>query len=154
MEENNFAKRLRKLRKKAEISQERLAEYVGVHGNTVSRWENGIDMPKMLKIKLIAEALHVSESELLNGNNEQSGKWALRIEVANDFKQEVIDLTKKVPCLSSITTTPNGGFLTLGGDYSLWTDDDLFKKLLSDLKKFRKTVSLKAVLRTKKGDIS
>ena len=65
-------------------------------------------------------------------------------------------MTKKVPCISSITTTPNGGFLTLGGDYSLWTDDELFKNLLSDLKKFRKTVIQNGIAQggIKKGEKS
>ena len=138
MEENSFAQNLRKLREKTGLTQSELAYLVGVHETTIRRWENGKNgTPNIEYIKKIAQALHVAEAELFL---EQSGSWALRIEVANDFKQEVIDLTKKVPCISSITTTPNGGFLTLGGDYSLWTDDEQFKKLLSDLKKFRKTV--------------
>lgn len=137
MEENSFGERLRKLRKAASLSQTQLAELIGVSLLTLFRWEKGERHPRTEDIKKLAKALHISEAELFL---EQSGSWALRIEVANDFKQEVIDLTKKVPCISSITTTPNGGFLTLGGDYSLWTDDEQFKKLLSDLKKFRKTV--------------
>ena len=140
MEDNSFAQRLRKLREKAGFTQEQLAELIGVHEATIRRWELSQRQPRLEEIKKLAEALNLPENELLNGEIEQPGSWALRIEVANDFKQEVIDLTKKVPCISSITTTPNGGFLTLGGDYSLWTDDELFKNLLSDLKKFRKTV--------------
>ena len=139
MEENSFGKNLRELRIKAGLTQEGLAELLNMSTMTVRRWETGTTLPPRInEIKKLAQILNVSEDKLLN--DEQSGTWSLRIEVANDFKQEVIDLTRKVPCISSITTTPNGGFLTLGGDYSLWTDDDLFKKLLSDLKKFRKTV--------------
>ena len=140
MEDNSFAQRLRKLRGKAGFTQEKLAELLNLSIMTIRRWEAGRVIPRMNEIKKLAEIFHIPENELLNGENEQSGSWALRIEVANDFKQEVIDLTQYVPCISSITTTPNGGFLTLGGDYSLWTDDELFKNLLSDLKKFRKTI--------------
>lgn len=49
-------------------------------------------------------------------------------------------MARNVPTVSSITTTPSGGFICLGGDYSLWTDDNLFKKVMADLKKFRNTV--------------
>lgn len=61
-----LARRLRELRKKAGLTQDELAECVGVHLNTISRWENGIDTPKTFKIKRLAEALHVSEADLLN----------------------------------------------------------------------------------------
>ena len=153
MEDNSFAQNLRKLRKSAGLSQTQLADLVGVSLLTLFRWEKGDRQPRAEEIKKIAQVLHVAEAELFF---EQSGSWALRIEVANDFKQEVIDLTKKVPCISSITTTPNGGFLTLGGDYSLWTDDELFKNLLSDLKKFRKTVIQNGIAQggIKKGEKS
>ena len=153
MEDNSFAQNLRKLRKSAGLSQKQLADLVGVSLLTLFRWKKCDRQPRAEEIKKIAQVLHVAEAELFL---EQSGSWALRIEVANDFKQEVIDLTKKVPCISSITTTPNGGFLTLGGDYSLWTDDELFKNLLSDLKKFRKTVIQNGIAQggIKKGEKS
>ncbi len=139
MDKSSFAERLKALRKKAGLTQEELAEYVGVHLNTVSRWENDIDTPKTLHIKKLAQALNVTDDELLNGKQE-TGTWQLRIEVANDFKQEVIDVSKSVPTVASIQTTPNGGFLVLGGDYSLWQDDNNFKRFVADLKKYRSVV--------------
>ena len=64
---SEIGERLRKLRKSAGLTQEELAERVDVHLNTISRWENGVDVPKTFKLKRLAEALHVSETELLNG---------------------------------------------------------------------------------------
>ena len=49
-------------------------------------------------------------------------------------------MSRGIPREASITTTPKGGYLCLGGDYSLWTDDNNFKKFLADIKKFRATV--------------
>ena len=49
-------------------------------------------------------------------------------------------MAKNVPTVSSITSTPAGSFICLGGDYSLWTDDNSFKKIISDIKKYRNTV--------------
>ena len=137
----SFGQRLRAFRKKAGLTQEDLAEKVGVHLITVSRWENDIDTPKTFKIKPLALALNVSENDLLYDNQtNNNNQWVLQIRIAHSFNQEVVDMTKNVPRQSSILTTPDGAFLCLGGNYDLWTDDNNFKKFISDLKKFRATV--------------
>ena len=94
----------------------------------------------MDEIKSIAQALSVPEVDLLNDNCTQSTGWVLSIRIAHNLEQEVIDLSKGVPRIASITTTKDGGLLTLGGSYENWTDDSSFKKLIADLKKFRSTV--------------
>ena len=139
---NSFGARLRALRKRAGLTQEQLAEAVGVHINNVSRWEKDEFIPKTLKIKAIAEALGVPETVLLNGQPEdlQSSGWVLTVKIAHSFSEEVIDMSRNIPRKASITTTPEGGYLCLGGDYSLWTDNDNFKKFIADIKKFRNTV--------------
>ena len=55
----NFGKRLKQLRLQANISQEELAESVGVAIKTVSYWENAHNPVTLSKIPLIAEALNV-----------------------------------------------------------------------------------------------
>ena len=131
---NSFGNKLRALRKKAGLTQEELAEYVGVHVNSVSRWENNIDTPKTLKLRKLAEALHVPESLLLAPDI--SNSWVLSVSIGN-IAQEVIDLAKPT---SIIMTSSEGGFLQLGGNYELWTDDNSFKKLIADLKRLRSSV--------------
>ncbi|MBR0150222.1 MAG: helix-turn-helix domain-containing protein [Synergistaceae bacterium] len=71
LEKAEFGENLFRLRKKAGLSQEELAERVGVHLNTISQWENGFYVPKTLKVKRLAEALNVTEAELLNGPAKQ-----------------------------------------------------------------------------------
>ena len=139
MNNSVLAERLKGLRKKAGITQSELAYLIGVHETTIRRWESGKVTPRMDEIKKLAQALNVTDDELLNGKQE-TGTWQLRIEVANDFKQEVIDVSKSVPRIASIQTTPNGGFLVLGGEYSLWQDDNNFKRFVADLKKYRSVV--------------
>ena len=139
MDKSSFAERLKELRKKAGLTQEQLAEIIGIHEATIRRWELSQRQPRMDEIKKLAQALNVTDDELLNGKQE-TGTWQLRIEVANDFKQEVIDVSKSVPRIASIQTTPNGGFLVLGGEYSLWQDDNNFKRFVADLKKYRSVV--------------
>lgn len=54
-----FGKRLKKLRQEAGISQEQLAEKVGVATKTVSYWENAHNPVTLSKIPLIADTLNV-----------------------------------------------------------------------------------------------
>lgn len=131
---------MKSFRKSKGLSQEQLAEAINVHSVTVSRWENNELIPKTVNIQQMARILGVSEAELLNGTPEQPAQWVLHIKIAHEFKEEVIDMTKSIPRDASIITTPKGGYLCLGGDYSLWTDDNNFKKFLADIKKFRATV--------------
>lgn len=141
MQDNeNFAQRLKELRKKAGINQEELADILNVSIKTVQRWEWGQHTPRVEDIQKICKALNVSEADLLNPHAQDNKSWVLQIKIADDITQEVIDMARNVPTVSSITTTPAGGFICLGGDYSLWTDDNSFKKILADLKKFRNTV--------------
>lgn len=65
------------LRKEKKMTQEQLAEKLGVSNRSVSRWENGKTMPDLSLLPLIGEVLGVSISELLNGESaekEQSTK--------------------------------------------------------------------------------
>lgn len=54
-----FGKRLKQLRLQANLSQEDLAEHVGVATKTVSYWENAHNPVTLNKIPLIASALNV-----------------------------------------------------------------------------------------------
>ena len=54
-----FGKRLRELRLQANMSQEELAEQVGVATKTVSYWENAHNPVTFNKIALIANALNI-----------------------------------------------------------------------------------------------
>ncbi len=54
-----FGKRLKQLRLEANLSQEDLAEFVGVATKTVSYWENAHNPVTLNKIPLIANALNI-----------------------------------------------------------------------------------------------
>mgnify|MGYP002798029615 CR=1 FL=1 len=61
---NIFGERLKSLRKAADITQQELADRVGVHLQTVSKWERGITEPDMCMFGEIASALGVTIEEL------------------------------------------------------------------------------------------
>ena len=58
-------------RKKAGLSQEALAEQVGVSRQAVSRWELDDATPEVAKLKTLAEAFGVTVDQLLSGEEPQ-----------------------------------------------------------------------------------
>ena len=56
---------IRRFRKKNDLTQESLAECLGVSYQSISRWENGTTYPDLELIPAIAEVLSVSVDELL-----------------------------------------------------------------------------------------
>jgi transcriptional regulator with XRE-family HTH domain len=58
---------LKDLRKEKGITQEQLAEELGVSGRTISRWETGKNMPDICLLVEIAEFFDVSIPEIIKG---------------------------------------------------------------------------------------
>ena len=65
---NNIGKRIKDLRRKNDLTQEKLAEYLGVTDKAVSKWECGMTMPDLTLIVPMARLLNVTADELLSGN--------------------------------------------------------------------------------------
>jgi hypothetical protein len=72
MEEPMFQENLIALRKMHNISQEELAEKVGVSRQTLSKYETGESIPDIEKTKAIADAFGVSLDDLVNYNPEEN----------------------------------------------------------------------------------
>ena len=70
----NFGNRLLKLRKQKSISQETLAEKIGITRQTISNWEMNITTPNVIDLKKIADALQIDYTELLNDINSENDK--------------------------------------------------------------------------------
>ena len=75
--EQGLGQRLRELRKRAGLTQEKLAEMLDVSYMTIRRWESEKIIPRMDEVKQLAEALNVSKSELLNGPSDGKVKITL-----------------------------------------------------------------------------
>ena len=67
MDQERIGKWIALLRKEKKLTQEQLAERLGVSNRSVSRWENGRSMPDFSLLWDIAGELDVTVSELLNG---------------------------------------------------------------------------------------
>ena len=61
----NLGNKIRELRKEKNISQEVLAQYLGVSFQAVSKWENGTALPDITLVPQIANFFGVSADELL-----------------------------------------------------------------------------------------
>ena len=60
----NIGSNIKELRKRNNITQERLAEYIGVTYQTVSKWENGTSLPSISLLPSIANIFNISIDEL------------------------------------------------------------------------------------------
>ena len=132
-----FGNRLKALRRSKGLNQTQLAEKIGVSLLTLFRWEKDERQPRMNEIKALAKALGVSEADLLNDPPEKSGEWILSITVRQELKEEVIDLSKPIPEISTIVTANTGAYIALGGSYDLWTSNEGFASIVKQLKKMR-----------------
>lgn len=63
---------IQQLRAENDLTQEQLAEKLGVSNRSISRWENGTTMPDISLMKCICEEFHISISELINGERQSS----------------------------------------------------------------------------------
>lgn len=59
--------RIYKIRKERNLSQEDLANMIGVSRQIISRWESNLSVPLSDKLKIISEKLNINYDELLNG---------------------------------------------------------------------------------------
>ncbi len=97
---------LKTLRKEKNLTQEQLAEQLGVSNRTVSRWETGNNMPDISLLTEIAEFYDVSIPELINGERKSEEMKEEVKEVAETMsyyaKAEKEQLVKSIRNMSFI----------------------------------------------------
>jgi transcriptional regulator with XRE-family HTH domain len=64
--QRQLGNRIADLRRAAELSQEQLADQMGVERRTVQRYENAVTDPRYADLLLIAQALRVHVTDLLS----------------------------------------------------------------------------------------
>lgn len=70
-----FAKNIRFLRKRAEMSQDKLAEMLGYKSfTTIQKWESGVSEPSMAVAQKIANLFHVDIDDLIKVDLEAKGE--------------------------------------------------------------------------------
>lgn len=100
MNQINFSENIIKLRHKRKITQEQLADFIGVTKASVSKWENKQSMPDIMLLPRLAAFFDVTVDELLGYEPQLSKEQIQRIyqELAHDFAtlpfEEVMDKSR------------------------------------------------------------
>ena len=89
MNQLNTGKFILKKRKEKNLTQEQLAERLGVSNKTISKWENGKCMPDYSVIKNLCEELEIIVAELMNGKEVEEE----RVRAYDD--EQIMDLLRR-----------------------------------------------------------
>ena len=102
-----IGKFIAEMRKAKGLTQEELAEKLEVNNRTISRWENGKNMPDISLYKPLCEILKISIEELVNGEKTDKGNVNYSIEKAiintmNSSEKDKSRMSKIIKILSII----------------------------------------------------
>lgn len=75
-------------RKEKNLTQEQLAEKLGVSNKTISKWETGKCMPDYSIVKNLCEELGITIAELMDGKVSENSVSSLR-------EEQILDLIKR-----------------------------------------------------------
>ena len=92
-----ITKNLRKLRQGKRLTQEYVAERLGVSAKAVSRWEKGDSTPDMEKLIAFSDMFEISLDELVMDKvPTQIGETSSKSEIVSELKEKVLtDENKK-----------------------------------------------------------
>ncbi len=94
----SFGENLQTIRKKNQLSQEGLAEMLGVSRQAVSKWELGEGYPAVEKLLILSKRLNVSLDSLLGEENAtttaEEGKPSGTIRIISPHEGVIINATK------------------------------------------------------------
>ena len=99
MNQERIGKFIAKVRKEQNLTQEKLAEQLGITKNAVSKWERGISLMDMSLLKPLSNILKVEVIDILSGeiidkNNKSKQYEKIILELfdnANLNKKKIID---------------------------------------------------------------
>ena len=86
-----FRLRIAELRRKKHITQQQLADIVGVTFQTISKWENGTAMPDITFLPLLAEYFEVSVDQLMGLKPFEDEKYHPAVTESSKFWAEKLE---------------------------------------------------------------
>ena len=108
MDQIKIGKFIAELRKQKKLTQEQLAEKLGITKNAVSKWERGLGLMDLSLLKPLSEILNVSVTEILNGEKfdkeEINSKSEELLIDTLDYSTNVIKKVKKNKVLIILLT--------------------------------------------------
>ncbi len=111
MDQSKIGAFLKELRKEKGITQEQMADELGVSGRTISRWETGSNMPDISLLVEIAEFFDVSIPEIIKGERKSENMREEVKEVAETMSDYATVEKKRL--IKSMRNLSMNGFLAL-----------------------------------------
>ena len=91
-----IGKNIAELRKNSGMTQEQLAETLGVSSQSVSKWENDVTMPDIMLLPVIAGCFDITVDELYGSINPKEKRQAIDYdEIPEMLYDTIIDLTQR-----------------------------------------------------------
>ena len=95
MNQQNMGNFIALLRKEKKLTQEQLAERLGINSRSISRWENGNSMPDYAVLPLLAKELGVSVAELVEGKRSEVKPYFLKETVYMENYKILMEVNRK-----------------------------------------------------------
>ena len=111
--------KIKALRQKNDLTQEKLADYLCVSYQAVSKWECGISNPDLSMIVPLARLFRVSADELLGLNEPEPDKRRAELEAAHEHTWKTGDLTQRHIAAGELVNEYPGEMKYL--DWLAWT---------------------------------
>ena len=89
MNQEKIGKYIATCRKKNKLTQEQLAEKLGVSSKSVSRWENGKTMPDVSLFQQLCKELNITINDLLSGETMNENKFDLSADRLVDYSKYI-----------------------------------------------------------------
>lgn len=90
MNQEKIGKFISESRKQKNLTQEQLAEKLGISVNAVSKWERGLNIPNVSLFKDLCNELDFNVNELLSGEKIDNNKYV------NCAEENLLALTKQI----------------------------------------------------------
>ena len=123
----NLGDNIRKYRRRINLTQEQLAEAVGVHSNTIRKWEKGLSSPSATELKLIADSLKTTTDSLYDDANSQTTF------IKNSAYQDKTEIHDSVPSMAYWGSLVDNAEKTAENGKNLHVIIDLVKTTLNIL---------------------
>ncbi len=144
----SFSENLQMIRKKNQLSQEELAELLGVSRQAVSKWELGEGYPEVEKLLILSKKLNVSLDSLMTGgipgNEARDTNNPGMIRIVSPNEGVITDVSKVMRSqeFKGMKNSPKYAlFASDGKDMSFWGAQNTFLGWYRDLEDVTKEIA-------------
>ena len=101
---NRFSENLKKIRKENNLSQEQLADELGVSRQAISKWESAVSYPEMDKIIALCDKFDLNIDDLLHKDiREVKGEEESRKRISNSIDDFLRYITNTINLFSNMS---------------------------------------------------